>query len=139
MAQRDKIHDAVKNALIKDGWRITHDPYQIRYKDVRLYTDLGAERTLGAERGNEKIAVEIKSFLTHSPLHDFGRAMGQYLLYKTYMAMLEPERHLYLAISEFAYQKLFQQQQGLEVAQKVNQISILVIDIVSEEVVQWLV
>jgi hypothetical protein len=26
MAQVDTIHDAVKNALIKDGWTITDDP-----------------------------------------------------------------------------------------------------------------
>jgi hypothetical protein len=29
MARLDKIHDAVKSALIKDGWEIRHDPYII--------------------------------------------------------------------------------------------------------------
>ncbi len=37
------IHDAVKNALIKDGWKITHEPYTIRYEEVTVYADLGAE------------------------------------------------------------------------------------------------
>jgi len=27
MAKKDAFHDAVKNALIKEGWVITHDPY----------------------------------------------------------------------------------------------------------------
>lgn len=31
---RDKIHNAVKNALIKDGWTITHDPYEFAWKKV---------------------------------------------------------------------------------------------------------
>jgi len=26
MPAEDSFHDAVKNALIKDGWNITHDP-----------------------------------------------------------------------------------------------------------------
>jgi hypothetical protein len=29
MARLDKIHNAVKNALVKDGWDITDDPYTI--------------------------------------------------------------------------------------------------------------
>lgn len=29
MPARDIFHDAVKKALIKDGWTITHDPYKI--------------------------------------------------------------------------------------------------------------
>jgi hypothetical protein len=35
------MHDAVKNALIKDGWTITADPYVIAYEDVTLFADLG--------------------------------------------------------------------------------------------------
>nr|WP_286392563.1 element excision factor XisH family protein [Pseudanabaena mucicola] len=27
MSARDLFHDIVKNALQKDGWTITHDPY----------------------------------------------------------------------------------------------------------------
>lgn len=59
---KDKYHDAVKNALVKDGWTITHDPYRISFGIERVYVDLGAERMLAAERGKEKIAVEIKTF-----------------------------------------------------------------------------
>ena len=39
---RDIIHDAVKNALIKDGWTITADHYVIAYEDVTLFADLGS-------------------------------------------------------------------------------------------------
>jgi hypothetical protein len=40
MAARDLYHDAVKSALIKDGWVITADPYFIRYENTELYADL---------------------------------------------------------------------------------------------------
>lgn len=34
---KDLFHNTVKTALQKDGWQITHDPYQLRY-EVRLIT-----------------------------------------------------------------------------------------------------
>ena len=37
MSAKDKFHDAVKNALIKDGWTIMADPLQIKLGDIRLY------------------------------------------------------------------------------------------------------
>ena len=66
MAAKDFIHDAVKNALIKDGWVITADPFQLRFKDMNLTADLRAEKLLLARRQNQQIIVEIKSFLGKS-------------------------------------------------------------------------
>ncbi|MFN8569082.1 MAG: element excision factor XisH family protein [Kouleothrix sp.] len=56
MPARDIYHNAVKAALIADGWTITHDPYRIEYGGKDAYVDLGAERAsldvvLAAERG----------------------------------------------------------------------------------------
>ncbi|MCI0378509.1 MAG: hypothetical protein L0215_12945 [Gemmataceae bacterium] len=31
MPARDLYHGAVKNALIKDGWTITHDPFTLSF------------------------------------------------------------------------------------------------------------
>jgi hypothetical protein len=44
MPQYDLYHDTVKNALIKDGWVITDDPFTIEFKGVYLYADLSAEK-----------------------------------------------------------------------------------------------
>jgi hypothetical protein len=49
----DKIHDAVRNALEKDGWAITFDPFRIDYLELVMFADLGAERSLEARRGNQ--------------------------------------------------------------------------------------
>ena len=57
MPAKDFIHNTVKNALIKDGWTITNDPYTIRYEDDSVYADLGAERPFAAERAGQKIAA----------------------------------------------------------------------------------
>jgi hypothetical protein len=40
MPAKDLYHEAVKNALIKDGWVILADPYKIKYKDAELFADL---------------------------------------------------------------------------------------------------
>lgn len=78
MPQKDILHDAIKNALIKDGWTILADPYTITYRRSQLYADLCAERQ-EHERAKQVIVVEVKSFRGASPLHDFHAALGQYI------------------------------------------------------------
>jgi len=82
MPVRYTFHNAVRHALEKDGWRITHDPLHIDLIDIEVYIDLGAEQLLGAERNNEKIAVEIKSFLASSTISEFHLALGQFINYR---------------------------------------------------------
>jgi hypothetical protein len=55
MAARDKIHEPVKNALIKAGWTITSDPYTIEFEDEFVYADLAAEHPFSAERAGHKM------------------------------------------------------------------------------------
>ncbi|MGB5592446.1 MAG: element excision factor XisH family protein [Crocosphaera sp.] len=50
MPAKDTYHDAVKKALIKDGWTILRDPYTIKYEEVQLFADLLVDRTLEIER-----------------------------------------------------------------------------------------
>ena len=65
MSAKDLYHNNVRNALVKAGWTITHDPYTMTFGQKDAFVDLGAERMIGAEKGSEKIAVEIKSFKAH--------------------------------------------------------------------------
>jgi CRISPR/Cas system-associated exonuclease Cas4 (RecB family) len=137
MAVRDVIHNAVKNALIKDGWTITNDPLRLKYKAVNLSVDLGAERTLAAERHGEKIAVEIKSFLNDSTINDLKQALGQFNLYLTYLKLLKPEYKLWLAISEIAFNELFSIE-GIEVVFEQNQIPLIIVETKTEEIIKWI-
>jgi XisH protein len=81
------FHQAVKQALIKDGWTITNDPLTIRIDRVKLEIDLGAEKVFAAEKDGQKIAVEVKSFINPSNISDFHNALGQFLSYRLALQM----------------------------------------------------
>lgn len=81
MPARDIYHSQVKNALIKDGWRITHDPLKLEIGSKDLFVDLGAHQLIAAESEQRKIAVEIKSFIGRSDVEDLEKALGQFVLY----------------------------------------------------------
>ena len=44
--------------------------------------DFGAEKMIAAERGNQLIAVEIKSFVGPSVVREYHGALGQFLNYR---------------------------------------------------------
>src|SRR5215831_8065 len=83
MPAPDIYHPVVKNALIKDGWTITHDPYTLTFGQRNVFVDLGAERLIAAERQHDKIAVEIKGFQSASDIRDLEMALGQYVFYRS--------------------------------------------------------
>ncbi len=132
----DRIHDAVRSALIKDSWTITHDPYVIRYEEVTLFADLAAERLLAVERGEQKMVVEIKSFTGASPIQDLKVMLGQYDLYRGFLEAVAPERQLYLAISASAYQSLFSQKAIQLIVQRYD-LPLLIVDLETEAIVRW--
>ena len=136
MAAKDIYHEAVKNALIKDGWTITADPYPIKYEEVKLFADLAGEKTISATREGQKIVIEIKSFLSRSPMHEFETALGQYLIYQTFLSITHPEHKVYLAVGEKIYEKFFEQVAIQLILQK-YQVLLLVVDINKEEIIKW--
>ncbi len=136
---RDKIHDAVKNALIKDGWTITADPYKLKDKTERLIleADLAAERPIAAEKGTRRIVVEIKSFLGRSLITEFYSALGQYLTYHHLLEKSEPDREMFLAVSSLVFNDFFQIETIKDIVQT-DKVSILAVNIKREEIVQWI-
>ncbi len=112
MSAKDRYHDCVKNALIKDGWVITHDPLRLPWGKKDMYVDLGAELLLAAEKDQRHIAVEIKSFIGKSELEDLERALGQFALYRSVLARREPHRILYLAVPDDILRDVFDEPLG---------------------------
>jgi hypothetical protein len=112
MPARDIYHDTVKRALVKDGWTITHDPLHLAWGGRDMYVDLGAEQLVAAEKGERKIAVEIKSFVGASEIDDLKQAIGQYVVYRSVLAEVEAERVLYLAVPEGALRNIFEEPIG---------------------------
>jgi hypothetical protein len=83
MPAKDVFHDNVKNALLKDTWSVTNEQFYIRSGGVDIYIDIGAEKIIAAERGDEKIAVEVKNFLGYSNITEFHVAVGQFINYRS--------------------------------------------------------
>lgn len=130
------FHDVVRLALQNDGWQITHDPLPIRIGGVDLYIDLAAEKLIGAEKDGHRIAVEIKSFVNVSAVHEFHLAVGQYRNYLLALSKTEPERILYLAVPDDTYQRFFAfpfVQESL----KFNTINYLVYDVERKVIAKW--
>lgn len=136
MPQRDFYHDGVKRALIADGWTITHDPYTIAFGRRYGFVDLGAERAIAAERAGRKIAVEIKGFAGPSPIADLQEAIGQYLLYRSWLTRTDPDRELYLAIDLTAASGVFDDLPA-QVLVDDYAIKLLVVDIAHERIEAW--
>jgi hypothetical protein len=133
---KDLYHDVVKNALINEGWIVTHDPYPLKIGSVRMFIDLGAEKIIAAEKGNEKIAVEIKSFSDDSLISMFHEAVGQYDNYQIALEDEEPDRILFLAIPERVYEGFFQEPFVQKVIAK-RQIKIIVYQPDNENSILW--
>lgn len=137
MPAKDTYHNEVKNALLKDGWIITADPYFIKYEDAELYADLAAEKPIAAEREGQKIVVEIKSFIGRSLMYDFHSALGQYIVYRNLIQLTAPEYTLYLAIDDVVYTNFFQRK-SIQVITKENQLLLMVVEMEKEEIQQWI-
>lgn len=112
MPSRDRYHDTVRRALENDGWSITDDPLRLRWGRQDMYVDLAAEKLLLAARGEQQIAVEVKTFGGASSISDAQKSLGQYFIYLSVMKRLEPNRKLYLAIHEEVYTDFFAEPLG---------------------------
>ena len=135
---KDKFHDVVRDALIKDGWEITHDPLAVEFTAFRqVFVDLGAQKLLTAQKGKRKIAVEIKSFIGVSLLHDLYVALGQFTAYRTLLKEQEPDRKLYLAVPRGTYEG-FLSYPSVQHILRDAQTPLIVYDVEKEEVATWL-
>ena len=134
---KDLFHDVVKEALILEGWQITHDPFPVDYGDVQMQIDLGAERLIAAQRDAEKLAVEVKSFTNPSAISEFHTAVGQYLNYRRALRSQEPARILYLAVPSQTYDEFFRLR-FIEEGVKEYQLYLVIYDVEDRRIVQWI-
>jgi XisH protein len=137
MPAKDIYHNIVIEALKKDGWLITDDPFKLKCGTKDLDIDLGAEKLIAAEKGQHKIAVEIKSFISQFPVTDLEKALGQFILYYDILEEQGSERVLYLAISQRTYNEIFTEPIG-KILLKRNRLRLLVFDPKQEIIMQWI-
>lgn len=137
MARKDLLHNPTKQSLIKAGWTIADDFLSIKFSGIDFHIDLGANRILTATKGDENIAVEVKSFVGDSPLTAFHAAVGQFLNYQLVLREKQLDYTLFLAIPENIYKTFFMTQFG-QLAIKEHGLRLIVIDDDEEVIVQWI-
>jgi hypothetical protein len=98
---------------------------------------LGAEKLLAAQRGEVKIAVEIKSFVRTSAISEFHTALGQFINYRLALSEIEPERTLYLAVPIDAYSSFFTIRLVQNII-RIHQLKLIVYNPEIEEIVEWI-
>ena len=134
MPARDHYHNAVKRALIKDGWRIVREHVFVKYEDRHIWLDLQAERS-----SDEKVALfEIKGFeeLT-SPVAALEAALGQYVLYQAILEALDNATPLFLTVPREIYET-FLSQPFSQIGLRKAGVKLLIFDPIKEEIVQWI-
>ena len=135
---KDIYHQHVKEALIKDGWTISHDPYYLDIDNpAPLEIDLGAEKLMSAERGTERIVVEVKSFLNRSLTYDFHLAYGQFRIYRRGLMKSDPERVLFLAMAKDVYIEIQQRSFYMDLIKDEN-INLVIFDPLNKTIESWI-
>jgi hypothetical protein len=137
MPQRDTFHEAVKHALQRDGWTITHDPLLLAFGATNVYVDLGAELPLAAEKEGRQIAVEVKSFLGASAVTELEHMLGQFTLYRALLRTQEPSRLLYVAVPRAAFDTFLGLPSTLAILRD-EKVRLLVFDAAEEKVTAWI-
>jgi hypothetical protein len=135
---KDIYHNLVKKALEDEGWTITHDPYYLTVGVGRrkVASDFGAEKFIVADKGVEKILVEIKSFITTSNIYELHHSVGQYDFYALLLEEQEPERIPYLAMPKDAYEDLIREP-IIQTFLDRHQVKLIIFDIDNQSIYAW--
>ena len=134
---KDKIHDAVKRALEKEGWQIVNDPFYLKLQTKTVRIDMEAERFMEAKKGAETILIEVKTLDTSALLYSFYAAYGQYEFYRDSLAKYAINKPIYLATSERVHYEMNAIPELMEWLKK-HKVNLLFVDIEEEKIETWI-
>lgn len=92
---------------------------------------------LAAQRGTEKIAIEVKSFTRPSDMKDLEEAVGQFVLYARLLKRYYPDYTLYLAVNEDTRKRVFEEEAGQTLIED-GIIRLVTFDPTLEAIIQWI-
>jgi hypothetical protein len=134
MPAKDRLHDTVKRALVKDGWSITSEQVTLPIEERYLFIDIEAQN----RNSGYVILVEVKELSgVSSPVEALALAIGKYFLYRIGLDLLDDVTPVYLAVSEAAFHGILSEALGQIVIQKMG-IPLLVFSVETEEIVEWI-
>lgn len=134
MPAKDRYHDAVVHALIKDGWTIAAEQLFIRLAGRRLWIDIRAAKA------SEQLAivVEVKGFENiPSPVDYLADAVGKYVLYLGALDSVSIDAPLYMAVPVAAYQGILSEEIAQRAMRRID-IKLIVFDPEREELTKWI-
>jgi hypothetical protein len=136
---KDIYHNLFREALELNGWTITDDPYYLEVGVGRrkVAADFGAEKFIVAEKGLQKILVEIKSFITSSNVNELHHSVGQYDFYALLLEEQEPNRIPFLAMPKDAYEDLIREP-IIQLYLKRHNVNLIIFDTVNPIIHAWI-
>ena len=132
MPTKDRYHDRLKNALIKDQWLITDEQVKLKIGDRRLWIDLQAKH----HTENRLILVEVKEMVSASQVDDLANSVGQYLMYRVALENKSIPMPLYMAVSTITFRGILSEEIGQLMIERFG-ISLIVFDPDSEVITEW--
>jgi hypothetical protein len=134
MPAKDRYHDAVVRALVKDGWTIAAERMYIRLAGRRLWIDIRAVKA----SAQLAIVVEVKGFENMpSPVDYLADVVGKYVLYLSALDAVDISAPLYLAVPSAAYQGFLSEGIAQRTMRRVD-VKLIVFDPTEEEITQWI-
>lgn len=133
MPAKDRYHDIVKEALVKSGWTVTHDPRTLLLPERVLFIDIRAIN----DKDEAALLIEIKGFEQSSQVEALMEALGKYNVYRSAMKYNNINEPLYLAIPESAYSGIMSETLGEEIIRD-YEVKLLVFDPDEREILRWI-
>ena len=109
----------------------------LKFGGRSAFVDLGAKKLFTAEKADKRIAVEVKSFISPSPVKDLDQALGQYIMYSQVLERQNFNRLLYLAIPQRVFFDFFSEELP-QLMIELNHLKLLVFDSDLQEIVKWI-
>jgi hypothetical protein len=134
MPAKDRYHDTVKRALIKDGWTIEDEQFALTVDQRNLWIDLQASK------GEPRliILVEVKELAeVDSAVEALANALGKIQLYRLALNIADLTFPLFLAVSQASYSGILSETIGRRALDN-EKIPLLVFDPELEEIVTWI-
>jgi len=136
MSARDRYHEEFKTALENEGWAVTDDPLTVQLGSIPVQIDMGAERLITADKGSERIAVEVKTFRHPSFITDMYQAVGQYICYHFILKRKGSDRKLYLGMPTDTYLE-YEEEPLMEIFDEYK-IPLILYDYENENIDKWI-
>lgn len=136
MSRLDYCHPQVVHALENDGWTVNPIPLEIETPERTIHVDIEASRQINGTR-QRVLMAEVKCFPDRKKTtRELYEAVGQYIIYRAVLAEINMTVPLYLALPVEDYVTILDTTARRAIRD--NRIKLLIVNLESERVVEWI-